>query len=574
MSNHPALRKTTLLGSLGAVLALVIAALLASAGPAPEHATAQATGQKRPNIVVIQTDDESWGPFFATYVDANGVHRRVMPRTLDEIRKAGVMFNRYYVTYPTCCPSRTTLLSGRYAHTHGVISNGAPRGGWPGFQKQAVYNHNIAVWLQRAGYRTYHYGKFLNQYGIVGAPETEVPPGWTDWASDAIDLSTRQFYGYTLNVNGQLQGPFGDPEYGQGENQDPLACGPAVALGPVCNYQTDTMTRRALDQIAASTPGGPFYLQVDYIAPHGDHRQPIGPEPATRHYDSAINTPLPKPRGLFNEGNISDKPSFIRDQANYLDPVTIRRIRREYQKSLESLRAVDDGIGLIVDALRASGELRNTYIFVLSDNGFFFGEHRLERSKFLPYEPATHMPLFVRGPGITPSSVSSELVGNIDLAPTIVELAKAHNDRGFDGRSLVDFWQDPSLHTRRPVLLESFAKATDIDGDGDIDFRHAGDRDVGRRDRPQAGISIQAPVENYLGIRLGPYKYVEYETGDFELYDLSKDPKELNNRYGDPRYRKVQARLHYLLVRLEDCHGAECRVIPNQLPRVGFSQRR
>ena len=233
-------------------------------------------------------------------------------------------------------------------------------------------------------------------------------------------------------------------------------------------------------------PGGPFYLQVDYIAPHGDHRQPIGPEPAPRHYDSALNTPLPKPQGLFNEGNVSDKPSFIRDQANYLDPATIRRIKREYQKSLESLRAVDDGIGLIVDALRASGELRNTYIFVLSDNGFFFGEHRLERSKFLPYEPAAHMPLFVRGPGIRPNTVSSELTGNIDLAPTIVELAKARATRGFDGRSLVRFWQDPALRTRRPILLESFAKATDIDGDGDIDFRRER-RDVGRRDRPQAG---------------------------------------------------------------------------------------
>ena len=66
--------------------------------------------------------------------------------------------------------------------------------------------------LQRAGYRTYHYGKFLNQYGIIGDPEEEVPPGWSDWASDAIDLSTRQFYGYTLNVNGQLQGPFGNPD--------------------------------------------------------------------------------------------------------------------------------------------------------------------------------------------------------------------------------------------------------------------------------------------------------------------------------------------------------------------------
>ena len=570
MSTHPAQRNTRLLGSLGALIALLAAMLAAlAAAPGTDSADAQRRAQVRPNIIVIQTDDQAWGPFFATFVDPNGIRYRVMPRLLDEIRKGGILFNRYYSTYPTCCPSRVTLLTGRYSHSHGVISNGAPRGGWPGFQQRAAYNHNLAVWLQNAGYRTYHYGKFLNQYGSEADPEEIVPPGWTDWQTDASDQATRMFYGYHLNVNGQIQGPFGDPAYGQGENQDPPGCGPAVAVGGVCNYQTDTMTRRALDAIASSTPGGPFYLQVDYIAPHGDHRQPIGPEPAQRHYDSAINTPLPKPRGLFNEGNISDKPSFIRDQANYLDPVTIRRIKREYQKSLESLRAVDDGIGLVVDALRAAGELRNTYLFVTSDNGFFFGEHRLERSKFLPYEPAAHLPLFVRGPGIRPNSTSAELTGNIDLAPTIIELARARATRGFDGRSLVRFWRDPSLRTRRPILLESFAKATDIDGDGDIDFR----RDVGRRDRPQAGISIAAPVENYLGIRMGPYKYLEYETGDRELYDLSKDPKELNNRITYPRYRRVRARLRYLLQQLENCRGRECRVHPAQLPPVGFSRR-
>lgn len=567
MNTDPAQRNTRLLGSIGALLTLLAATLAALAlVNGGDRADAQGSGQVRPNIVVIQTDDQAWRQFFATYVDANGVRRRVMPRLADEIRKKGILFSRYYSTYPTCCPSRTTLLSGRYAHTHGVISNGAPRGGYSGFKKREVFRHNLAVWLQRAGYRTLHYGKFLNQYGSESDPEEEVPPGWTDWQSDASDQATRMFYGYRLNVNGQIQGPFGSSEYGQGENQDPLGCGPAVALGTVCNYQTDTMTRRSLDAIAGSVAGGPFYLQVDYIAPHGDHRRPIGPEPATRHYDSAINTPLPKPRGSFNEGNISDKPSFIRDQANYLDPTAIRRIKREYQKTLESLRSVDDGIGLIVDALRASGELRNTYIFVLSDNGFFFGEHRLERSKFLPYEPAAHLPLFVRGPGIRPNSMSGELTGNIDIAPTIVKLARARATRGFDGRSLVRFWEDPSLRTRRPILLESFARATDIDGDGDIDGA--------RRDRPEASISISAPVENYLGIRLGPYKYVEYETDDRELYDLSKDPKELNNRYGDPRYRRVQARLRYLLQKLENCKGAECRISPAQLPPVGFSRRR
>lgn len=573
MRIHPAQRNTRLLGSLGAglaLLAVMVAAVMLGSGAKPAGAQVP---KPRPNIIVIQTDDQALRQFFATYVGADGISRRVMPRMLDEFRKGGALFNRYYVSYPTCCPSRVTLLSGRYAHSHGVISNGAPRGGWPGYRKRAVYNHNLAVWLQNAGYRTYHYGKFINQYGGnqgFPVPEPTVPPGWTDWQTDATDDSTRQFYGYLLNVNGQIQGPFGNQEYGPGQNQDDPACGPAVPVNGVCNHQTDTMTRRALDAIASSVPGGPFYMQVDYIAPHGDHRQPIGPEPATRHYDSAVNTPLPRPRGSFNEGDISDKPSFIRDQANYLDPATIRRIRREYQKGLESLRSIDEGVGLMIDALRATGELNNTYLFFTSDHGFFFGEHRLERSKFLPYEPAVHIPLLVRGPGIRPGTVVKEMVSNIDITPTILQLARARATRGFDGRSLVRFWQDPTRRTRRPILLESFARATDIDGDGNID----GARGSAPRRRPQAGASISAPVENYIGIRLGSYKYVEYQTGDRELYDLARDPKELHNRINDPRYRRLRARLRYLTQQLEGCRGPECRRPVAELPPVGFSRRR
>src|SRR5687768_12171827 len=114
MRTHPAHRNTRLLGSLGVVLTL-LAATLAALGltQQTDRADAQRRAQVRPNIVVIQTDDQAWRQFFATYVDANGVRHRVMPRLMDEVRKGGVMFNRYYVTYPTCCPSRTTLLSGR-----------------------------------------------------------------------------------------------------------------------------------------------------------------------------------------------------------------------------------------------------------------------------------------------------------------------------------------------------------------------------------------------------------------------------------------------------------------------------
>ena len=536
-------------------LCLGLGALAASPGPG------RAAPTPRPNVVVIQTDDQTLSTLTATWVTATGVEARVMPNTLDRIRKRGISFSRYYASYPLCCPSRATLLSGRYAHSNGVISNDAPRGGWPGYRRKAIYRHNLGVWLQNAGYRTIHIGKFLNNYGgaTKAEPTTEVPPGWNEWETFASDNSTRLFYGYQLNLNGTLSQPAGDPNYDRTSGKDDPGCPDNPPLLSSCNYAGDVLTQRAVDQIARSAPGRPFYLQLDYNAPHGDPRPPIGPEPAARHYDTAVNTPLSK-KPDFNEGNIADKPSFIRDAAERLDPTATRRIKVEYQKSIESLRSVDEGIGRVLDALNEAGELGRTYVFFISDNGFFFGEHRLERAKFLPYEPAIHMPLLVRGPGIRPNSRSGELVANLDIAPTILKLTGARATKRFDGRSLVPFWEDTSRRTRRPILLESFAKATDVDGDGVPD---------GLRPRRGAGASIAAPLENYLGVRLGPYKYVEYANGDRELYDLAKDPYELNSRHQDRRYDRLQRFLRFQLKRLEGCVGRECRFTTTPLPKPG-----
>jgi arylsulfatase A-like enzyme len=540
--------------SVCAALAVAAAALLAGAAGGSGAASAQATG--RPNVVVIQTDDQTLQELYATWRTPAGIDARVMPNTLDLIGKKGITFSRYYASSPLCCPSRATLLSGRYAHSNGVISNDQPRGGYYSFQRHPIFRHNLAVWLQQAGYRTIHIGKFLNHYGGQGLSEAEpqVPPGWDDWETFPDENSTHLYYGYDLNVNGTIQGPFGDPSYQQ---KDDPGCPETPPLIGTCTYSNDALTQRAIDQINTSA-GRRFYLQLDYIAPHGDFRAPIGPEPAARHYDSAIDTPLPKDPS-FNEGNISDKPTFIRDAAEYLDPAEIRRIRRGYQKSIESLRSVDDGVAKLIEALRAAGQLHNTYVFFLSDNGFFFGQHRLEQAKFLPYEEAVHMPLLVRGPGIEPGSRTGELVANTDLAPTILKLTGARADRRMDGRTLIPFWEDTSRRTRRPILLESFINATDINGDGIPD---------GRRGRG-AGTSIAAPPENYLGVRLGPYAYFEYETGDRELYDLSKDPFEITNRVENQFYDRVQGFLRRQVQRLEGCLGDECRITTGPLPKPG-----
>ncbi|MDQ5840029.1 MAG: sulfatase-like hydrolase/transferase, partial [Chloroflexota bacterium] len=145
-----AARRLSKLGS----IALAAVALLAADPPA-------APAQARPNVVVIQTDDQSMSQLYAVST-ASGIPQVVMPNTLGLIAGAGVTFNRYYVSDPLCCPSRATTLTGQYAHNNGVLGNGPGAfGGYGALDKQ----NNLAVWLQNAGYRTIHVGKFLNYYG-------------------------------------------------------------------------------------------------------------------------------------------------------------------------------------------------------------------------------------------------------------------------------------------------------------------------------------------------------------------------------------------------------------------------
>ncbi|HEU4392171.1 MAG TPA: sulfatase [Solirubrobacterales bacterium] len=566
------------------VLALLVA--LAGAGQAAGAAPASASKQRnallpagqRPNFVVIQTDDQTLDQLYATYTPPGGAPIQAMPNTLASIAAKGVTFNRYYVSYPLCCPSRVSLLTGRYAHNHNVRGNVPPNGGSTGFGFRQASSHNVATWLQAAGYRTIHIGKFLNGYGDEPYDDGKyVPPGWNAWHSVLKADTNHYFYGYTLNNNGVLEGPIGDPgswdtrEYGE---RDDFGCPFAPLEGRPCLYATDVFTRIASEEMFGTPAGQPFYVQLDYTAPHGDFRRPAGPEPATRHYDSFLGAPYPHGASQgFNEGNVNDKPRFIRE-ASYLSPTETHTYRVYYQKALESLRAVDDGVQQIVNALGAMGQLRNTYIIFTSDNGFFYGEHRLTGGKFLAYEPSTHLPLLIRGPGIKPGTATGELAGNIDLAPTILELAHAAPDKSIDGRSLVPYMIDPSLRTRRPLLFESFVETADVEQQGGqpLGTPRAGTSGAGRGDG--ASTSIVAPPKDYLGIRLGPYKYIEWPSGEKELYDVNKDPYELNNEIRDGNFAPIRAFLHSQLVRLEACVGRGCQEVAPRFPLTREEQRK
>jgi N-acetylglucosamine-6-sulfatase len=553
-----------------AALAL-LCALVLSAGSAgavePEEAPLDPNPDP-PSFVVVQTDDQTLDGLYATFTAFPGAaETRAMPNTLDLIAKKGMTFNRYYVPYPLCCPSRVSLLTGRYAHNTGVKGNVQPNGGYYGFSFRAAASHNLATWLQGAGYRTIHIGKFLNGYGDEPYDDgTHVPPGWDAWHTMLKADTNHYFYGYTMNENGLLSPTYGESgswetrEYGQ---RDPVGCPFEPIEERPCLYATDIFSWMAREEMLGTPPEQPFYLQVDYTAPHGDFRRPAGPEPAIRHYDWFKGAKLPHDRSEgLDEGNVTDKPRFIRD-AEHLTPLDKRTYKVYYEKQLESLRAIDDGVKEIVDTLGQLHRLRNTYILFVSDNGFFFGEHRLIGGKFLAYEPATHLPFLIRGPGVKQDASTGELAANIDIAPTILDIAGVEPDKSVDGRSLAPFLRDPDLRSRRPILFESFVETSDVNAQGAIT---SGARSTGAQASSTAHASLLAPPKDYEGIRLGPYKYIAWPTGEKELYDINKDPNELNNIAKVPNFYPIRNFLHRQLRRFENCVGRECREVTPLLP--------
>jgi arylsulfatase A-like enzyme len=567
-------------------LAAGLLALLVALGLGGGGQRAAAAGVERPSFVVIQTDDQTLDQLYAEYTPPGGAPIKAMPYTLSLIANRGATFNRYYVSYSLCCPSRVTLLTGRYAHNHNVRGNVPPEGGYSGFRARAAYDHNIATWLQGAGYRTIHVGKFLNAYG--DAPYSsgqEVPPGWSAWHSVLHADTDHYYYGYELNNDGRVEGPYGDSgswetrEYGE---RDDFGCPTAPLNGKPCNYETYKLTGLATEELQKTPPSQPFYLQLDYTAPHGDFRRPAGPEPAPRDYDSFAGAPLPHnaSQGL-NEGNVSDKPSFIRN-APYLSPEEIHTYKVYYEKALESLRSVDEGVRDLVYTLGSLHRLRNTYIIFTSDNGFFYGEHRLAGGKFLAYEPSTHLPFLIRGPHIRAGNETNQLAANIDIAPTVLELAHVRPDKSVDGESLFPYAHDPTLIKRRPILFESFVQTNDVEENGGgppaaparVAAGKAGGG-PGVNERPAgAKASINAPPKNYYGIVLGPYKYIQWPDGEKELYNLEKDPYELNNRVRDRNLYPIRNFLSRELARLEDCVGRQCREEAGPFPLTRDQRRR
>jgi arylsulfatase A-like enzyme len=495
--------------------------------------------------VVFQTDDQSPQLLKSMYRGKDGVFRPTMPNTVRKIFRSGTEFRNYYTTSPVCSPSRASLLNGQYPRNNNLLTNDGSLGGWLGWKGQAIGENNIPLALKEAGYRTSHFGKFMNSYFDLdtGRPTRQRPRGWGRWFTASFRSGDNLFYGYSVNDDGRIRGPFGRSDYSLKKRVDPPSCGLLTSRarkrpgGPKsrCNYTTDLFTRQAVKEIRSKGNRKPFYMQIDYDAPHGDVRFPVGPQPATRHIGKASRTPLITDPN-FDEADISDKPDLVQEAAtSRLTAGDRRKLKKAYRSQLESLMAIDESVGAVIRNLRRIGELDNTYIFFLSDHGFFLGEHRFSLAKFLPYESSSSVSMAVRGPGVPEFSSSKEVVGNIDVPATVADLAGIEPSYELDGRSLKRFWRDPSRRSRRPVGIALFNPTA----------------------TPQ--LSARAPALRYRGYRVGPYKLIRYWNGESELYDLSRDPYELSNVFGSPAYQVVS---QYLTAHYDDvinCVADGCR---------------
>ena len=270
-----------------------------------------------------------------------------MPQISSLLAGQGTSFEEAFVSHSVCCPSRSTILTGLYDHNHHVLGNEPPAGGFQKFLSEGHEENTIAVRLQEAGYQTAFFGKYLNGYP-AGDP-THVSPGWEEWYGK---LDGQRLYNYRLNENGEEVSYGNEPE----------------------DFFTDVLSGQATDFVQRAAPDSkPFFMYVAPTAPHGPAT------PAERHKGAFSEEEPPRPPS-FDEEDVSDKPSQIQSNERISED-DASTIDDYYRQRLESMLAVDDMVGSLVQELESAGELDNTFIFFTSDNGFEQGEHRIKTGK-------------------------------------------------------------------------------------------------------------------------------------------------------------------------------------------------
>jgi N-acetylglucosamine-6-sulfatase len=426
----------------------------------------------RPNVVVVLTDDQRWDS-----IDQ-------MPQLTGSTEWA--RFANAFVDEPQCCPSRASILTGRYPQNTGVETN---RDGADMNEKRTV-----ATMLRDAGYRTGHYGKYLNGYPLGRRLYT--PPGWNEFVAS---FGPNDYYNYKLSENDRAVSYGSEPS----------------------DYKTDVLSAMARRFIATTKRSQPFFLYLALNAPHSQTGGRI--VPASRNSGSCGGHTFEEPPS-FNAYDTVGEPAWMSAEK----PKRAFNLQVQRAATCETLRGVDDAVMSTVNELERVGRLNDTYLMFTSDNGYAFGEHRLTGKGDL-YEPSIRVPLLVRGPHVQPEPID-RLTSNVDLVPTILDWANVTPPRGFvDGTSFAgDLRGDPGPE-RQEVLLRGCRT------------QRGGNDDCG---------GYPSNMGFNWGLRTATHKYIEYPDGYVQLFDLTSDPWELTNLGTDPAQAPVIADLHTRLTRL------------------------
>ncbi|WP_137402798.1 sulfatase family protein [Echinicola rosea] len=474
----------------------------------------QVFGQSaKPNIVFILSDDHRYD-----FMGFTGAVPGLKTPNMDRIAAEGAHMNNAFVSTSLCSPSRASILTGQYAHTHTIVDNQAPLPDDLTFFPQ---------YLQEMGYKTGFFGKWH-----MGNTDDMPQPGFDQWVS---------FRG---------QGTYYDPVFNINGKRIPQ---------PEGSYTSDLLTNEALSWLNSLEEEEPFMLYLSHKAVHSEF------QPAKRHEGMYDTLPIVTPPSMYLTATDSSKfyGDIIRapeTKVNYKDiPDWVRKQRYSwhgvdymyhgqlpfnvfYKSYLETLMALDESIGRVMDWLEEEGLEENTIVVYMGDNGFSFGEHGLIDKRHA-YEESMKVPLLVKYPKmVKPGITIDQMVMNIDIAPTLLEVAgMSSTPEQMQGESFVPLLEQKKVDWREKVFYEYYWEMA------------------------------YPSTPTVFAVRTDQYKYI-FNQGVWdinELYDIQKDPYEMNNLIRDPEYKDLSKRLrNEVWDWLENTDGTQIPLKPIRHPKL------